>query len=231
MPSDLELKFIELLRKPVKSKEEVQELERTGKDLELEYRKETFDLIAELKEAGLEINDIWELVNTKEPYPEAIDILLKHLPKQYHDKNKEGIIRALAVKEAKGKATSALINEFNNTPKEKQNLRWIIGNTIYTTIADEDIASILSIVKDKENGMSRQMFVAALGKIKFPQVELTLIELLNDDQVAANALEALGRLKSMKAKGQIMQLLYHPNSLIKKEARKALKKIEQHKIP
>jgi hypothetical protein len=225
MSSDLEKKFLELLRKPVKSKHEVQEMEEIGEKFKEELNNETRELLNQLKAAGLNVTSVWDLVNTKSSYPEAIDILLNHLRKKYHHKNKEGIIRALAVKEAKGKATSLLIDEYYKTPKDEKSLRWAIGNTIFTIITQQDLDKILPIVQDKDNGESRQMFVASLGKIKSDRAEDTLIELLDDNEVSAQSLYALGLLKSKKAKEKIILMKNHPNPLIRKEANESAKKI------
>lgn len=181
----------------------------------------------ELSKVGVLIDDIYDLVNTKEPYPIAIPVLLNLLKNGIeHIGIREGIIRALAVKEAIGVANPVLFEEYNKTPKDKMLLKWAIGNTVYTTITEDYIEKVIAIVKDKSNGMSRQMFVLALGKIKSTDTENVLIELLDDNEVCPHALDALGRLKSTKAIGKITSLLTHSNSLIKKEALKALKKIK-----
>jgi len=193
--------------------------------LEKELNSEEKELVQELNAIGLDVSSVWDLVNTKESYPDAIPILIKHLSKEYQDKNKEGIVRALAVKEAIGKASPVLLEEYNKVPKDKMILRWAIGNTVYTIITEADVENILRIVQDKENGISRQMFVAALGKVKSEKAENTLISLLDDAEVTPHALEALGRMKSKKAKEKISMLTNHPKALIRKEAQKALKKI------
>lgn len=180
----------------------------------------------ELEKVGISINDIYDLVNTNESYPTAVPVLLNLLETGIDDMGtKEGVVRALAVKEAIGKASPILIAEYNRVPKDKMLLRWAIGNTIYTTITKDDVESILPIVQNKTNGISRQMFVAALGKVKIENVENVLINLLDDDDVIAHALEALGRMKSKKAKDKISALTNHPKALIRKEALKALKKV------
>lgn len=181
---------------------------------------------SELAKVGITVNDIYDLVNTDKPYPSAVPVLLDLLQEGIeHIGIKEGIIRALAVKEAIGKASPVLLDEYYKIPKDKTLLRWTIGNTIYITITEDDVERILPIVQDKENGMSRQMFVAALGKVTSGNTEDVLIKLLDDDEVAAQALEALGRMKSKKAREKILTLTSHPKALIKKEAQKALKKL------
>ena len=133
-------------------------------------------VLKELLNVGLSLNSIYDLVNTNEPYPEAILVLLNCLSEETDDKTKEGIIRALAIKEAIGKTGLILINEYNKIPREKSLLRWAIGNTMYTTISEKDVQDILTIVSDKSNGFSRQMFVAALGKFQLAEVESVLLD-------------------------------------------------------
>lgn len=220
----LEKRWKELAGKP-KTKIEIEEALLLAREIELNRAKEYSGLILELKEVGIEINSIWDLVNTRERYPEAIPALIKYLPKISYCKNKEGIIRALTVKEARGKATPVLIAEYEKTPKKEDNLRWVIGNAIATVMTLQDVEWILSVVVDKSNRRSRGQLVKALGTVKSGKVEDILIKLLNDDEVAPEALWALGKLKSKKAKEKIIALTNHPNKLINKEAHKALKKI------
>ncbi|MDR1199321.1 MAG: HEAT repeat domain-containing protein [Prevotellaceae bacterium] len=225
--SDIEKKFLELLKKQMKTKNEILELENTRLKLERILNDDEKPLIEDLLKAGINVKSVWDLVNTKESYPNAILILIEHLKKDYHEKNKEGIVRALAVKEAIGAANSVLIAEYNRIPKNKMSLRWAIGNTIYAIMTEKDVDPILSIVHDKTNGMSRDMFVAALGKVKSKKAEGSLISLLDDEEVTLPALGALCRMKSKKAENKISMLIKHPNVLIRKEAQKAFKKISQ----
>jgi HEAT repeat protein len=203
----------------------LKEKEQVRTALEAAYAEDEKPLVEDLQKAGLNITSSWDFVNTKSSYKPAIPILLEHLSKPYHLKNKEGIVRALAVKEAIGKASPVLIAEYNRTPKDKMLLRWAIGNTIYTTITEDDVESILPIILNKTNGPSRQMFVAALGKVKSGKTEDVLINLLDDEEVTPHALEALGRMKSSKAREKITLLTNHPKALIRREALKALKKV------
>jgi HEAT repeat protein len=228
MKTNFECKYLELFKKEVKTKDEVADMRQFAILFEQELNDEVKSLCDELRNAGLKINNLWDLVNTKTPYPEAISILLRHLQYDYHDKNKEAIIRALAIKEAIGKVGARLITTYNTIPKEKMTLRWAIGNTIYATITKEEIKDILPIVQNKENGISRQMFVAALGKAKPPEMEDVLIKLLEDDEVMLQAVGALGRMRSQKAKEKINTLLSHSNNVIRKEAQKVFKKISNN---
>jgi len=213
----------ELYGKP-KSEEEIEEYMSLISKIEAEYAKETVGLLNELKYVGVDVSSVWDLVNTKKSYPQAIDILIDHLNKDYHEKNIEGIIRALSVKEAKGKAAT-LIKKYEETPKIKDNLRWIIGNAIAVVMTLNDVDWIYRTVLDKSNGGSRSQLVYALGTVKTEKSEDILISLLDDEEVAPQAIAALGRLKSKKAKDKIVILNQSKNSLIRLESKKALKKI------
>jgi len=191
----LEKRWAELASKP-KSKEEIEETMLLAKKIELERAKEYKGLIDELSYIGIEISSIWDLVNSKDKYQNAIPVLLKYLPLVNYERNKEGIIRSLTVPEAKGQAVPFLLNEYYKLPKEKENLRWVIGNAVNVTITKNDVESIFPIVLNKENGLSRQMFIAALAKSKAVNVKEVLHQLVNDD-----------------------------DKVIRKEAQKALKKL------
>lgn len=190
---------------------------------------ETIDknkLVKKFRDKGIIINDIFDLVNSDESCPKAIPVLLELLNANVSDDTlKEGIIRALAVKEAKGIAGKFLISEFKRTPIQKMMLLWAIGSTMDVVMSEEDIDEVINIVSNKSYGMSRQMFVSALGKFKSEEIEEVLINLLNQEEVAPHALEALGRLKSKRAENKVRSLLKHKNSLIRREAAKALEKL------
>src|SRR5450631_2230736 len=76
--------------------------EREAKELELKQRqersrKEQAKLLAELWDAGFQVESVWDFVNTADKYPAAIPILLRHATLPYSKRIKEGIVRALTV--------------------------------------------------------------------------------------------------------------------------------------
>ena len=183
----LEKRWAELLANTGKPKSEkelkeyTEEVMALGKQIELERAKEYKGLIDELADLDIKINSIWDLVNTKSKYPKAIPVLMKYLPLVSYVRNKEGIVRALTVPEAKGLVVPLLVKEYLQLPIDKENLRWVIGNAVNATITESEVANIFPIVLNKENGLSRQMFVTALGKIKTDNVKSVLLQLSNDD--------------------------------------------------
>lgn len=222
---ELENRFQELLVKPYKSTNEIIEKEKVRLSIEAALKEDEQDLVNELQNVGLSVSSVWDLVNTQNSYSRAIDILIKHLNIEHYEKNKEGIIRALTIKEAKGKVTLILRAEYDKTPKENYILRWVIANAIATTMTLRDVEWVILTVTDKSNGISRGQLVEALGTIKSERIEDILIKLVGDDDVALNAIVALGKLKSKKAKANILELINHPNKDIRQTAKKIIRKM------
>ena len=191
---ELDRRFNELAGKSPKTKAEMQEKEMVRRAFELAIRRQEKTLMDEL--AGVGINaEVWDLVNTSSSYPEAIPILISHLGRSYHDAIREGIVRSLAVKEAKGLANKAIIAEYHKVPKEDHIFRWAFGNTMRVIVTNDDLDDLIGIVLDETNGDSRNMFVRALAKIKSPKVREVLSQLAKDKCriVADEAKRALKR--------------------------------------
>lgn len=170
--------------------EYTQEVISIGKKIGLERAKEHQELTDELLGVGIKIENIFDLVNTREKYPKAIPFLLKHLQKKYSDDIKEGIIRALTIKEAKGVAVPLLIKEYLKTPKEKEDFRWAIGNAVWATITKNEVEAILPIVLDKSNGWSREGFIYALSIVKDDKVKDVLVQVMDDnDKIVREAVK------------------------------------------
>ncbi|TKC12587.1 hypothetical protein FA048_02930 [Pedobacter polaris] len=221
----LEKRRLELLSRP-RSKEEIEESLELDKEIELERAIEYEEMKPELEKIGININSIWDLVNTKKLYPAAIDTLIKYLLKVKHDRNLEGFARALTVKEAKGKASIALISIYESIPKEKEDLRWAIGNAIATTMTNTDIPWLFVAVQDSSSGRSRGQLIRAVATVKTEEAENILIKLLDDNKAILPAIQSLGKIKSKKAKDKLLSLTGSTNRDVNQEALKAIKKIE-----
>lgn len=87
---------------------------RLENDQEYQRKKEAFDaelkeraallraaeqpIVHDLGEAGVEVESVWDLVNTAEPYPNALPVLMDHLERGgYPERVMESLGRALAV--------------------------------------------------------------------------------------------------------------------------------------
>ena len=190
-----------------------------------EHKRITAPIMADLRSAGFEFGTLDELRRSGKQYKGAVPILLSWLPRVDALDVKESIIRTLSVPWARGIATKPVLEEFSKAPNEAMTFRWAIGNAM-EVIADSSVADeILNIVADASNGMARQMFILALGKLQDPRAIPLLLKLLKDDEVAGHAVEALGNLKAVEAKAALESMLKHPKEWVRNAASTALSKI------
>jgi len=54
-------------------------------------------LVSELNESGFSVKSVWDFVNSKHDYLDAVAVLLKHLQIEHHPKILAGIARSLAI--------------------------------------------------------------------------------------------------------------------------------------
>lgn len=184
-----------------------------------------------LRFAGMPVNSIYDLVNTRETYPMAIPILIRMLREVQHPRIKEGIARALTVKEAKTVAND-LIEEFrcmNPTDFASAQVKWAIGNALSAAASDEVIESVIGLMEDERHGSARAMLPLALANArKKRRIAIdALLHALDEDIMACQAAEALAKLKAVEAMGPLTALSRHANRDIQKAAAKALKRLQR----
>ncbi len=192
-----------------------------------EYARLMEPIISDLRAVGFEIKTLDELRRSHTKYGRAVPILVGWLSKIQDVDAKESIIRTLSVPWAKGSATRGVLDEFYKAPPEAQNLKWAIGNAM-EVIADQSVADeILKIVANRSNGMARQMFVLALGKLDAQESIPVLIELLEQEDVAGHAAQALGSLRAVAARSELQKLTIQGKPWVRKAAAKAISQIEK----
>lgn len=111
-----------------------------------QFRIEEEPIIADLAAAGFEVDSVWDLVNTNRSYPTTIPVLLDHLRRSYHARIREGIIRALTVKEAKGIAGGDLLNELRQETESEN--RWALANALTVVAERDDVPALQALLDD-----------------------------------------------------------------------------------
>lgn len=85
-------------------KDEDFQRKKASRDAELQERVAVLraaeqPIVADLGDAGVVVESVWDLVNTATPYPDALPVLMDHLERGgYPDRVMQGLGRALAVK-------------------------------------------------------------------------------------------------------------------------------------
>lgn len=181
------------------------------------------ELIKEANTNGFDVEDFNELNSIKRKIKNLIPVLIKYLYVFEKENFKEAIIGILGVK-GFYEATETLLNLYcsNNVTIDK----WAIGDALYSIQDKRFEEKYIEIVKDKTNGISRQMIVILLGKLQCEKAIPTLISLLQDDDVNGHVIIALGYFKDNELVKYIEPFLSHEKRWIKKEAEKTIKKIK-----
>jgi hypothetical protein len=155
-------------------------------------------LLYDLKNIGVQVESVWDLVNTADKYPAAIPILLRHLPLPYHKRIKEGIIRALTVNYAGPEVLRELIKQFcEQTDNSANSLKWVLGNAISEVATPADAETVIALAMDPSHGDSRDSITQRLPRVVKNKARLNevLQHLMRDKQTEQYArLAARGRI-------------------------------------
>jgi hypothetical protein len=147
---------IELMKKLNQDKEyqeKQQERANKMKLLEIVYEEDEIFLISELKSIGLEVNSVWDLVNRKNDYMEAVPILINHIGVKHHPRILSGIVRSLAIPALKDnqKLWDGLVELFTQTKSDDEiSIPENRGLTTSISVALESLANKerVDILKD-----------------------------------------------------------------------------------
>jgi hypothetical protein len=193
-----------------------------------QYRDDQAPVVADLRAAGVAVDAIHDLsdpgVNGAE-YSRALPVLIQWLPRMANPEVKLTIIQALATPRAR-MAAHTLIDEFRR-PQPREILRWDIGNALSYAADASVFEEIAELALDPRYGTARQELCLALARTRDTRAADFLLQLLEDEDVTAHAVEALGKLKAARARPAIEGLLSHPKELVRREAKRALARIDK----
>lgn len=171
------------------------------------------EMLADLAAVGVEIRDVYDLVNTKAEYLAAIPVLIAWLDRVDErpgswdrERWREGIIRSLTVKYARPVAARPVIRQFAMMPEPSGlGCGWVAGNAL-GVVADESVADeMIALMLDRGLGRAREMLFEAVPRIakRRPDIVEPVRTLLDDDDVRAFVIMALGRLGDVASRGRI----------------------------
>ena len=173
-----------------RAREEEERLKRAQ-----EYRRAEAPLVEELRAAGYQVQSAWDLVNTPGSYPTAVPILLAHLPRPCPAAVREGIARALAVREA-----ICGWELLTRLYRDEQEVRAKDGLAVAIAAAanDESIGDVIALARDKTQGPSRVLLLGAFERSADPRARAALMDLGTDPDLAKEIQLILRRLKRPK---------------------------------
>jgi hypothetical protein len=134
-------------------------------------------LAEDLRAVGLSASSAWDLVNSKEPYSQAVPVLLKHLQRPYSDRIREGIARALAIPQAEVQENwTLLVAEYcrasfgrggvaiGDTKEYRLGAKDGLAVALSAAATDDRLPELIALAEDPIHGESRILLLSALKK-------------------------------------------------------------------
>lgn len=193
------------------------------------YAEAAAGLLAELEAAGFPVETIAQLrlLGSRS----AVPVLVKWLPDIDYLPLKRDLIAALGSPWARPVSARPLVEEFRRVdPAEDSadtSVRWSIGDALERVADESVIDDVIEIATDASHGHHRALVVTALGNMRKQRERAlpVLLKLLDDEVVAPYAVMALGKLKAREARTAVKRFLNHPESWVRKEAKKTLARL------
>jgi hypothetical protein len=168
------------------------EQDRAFAELEARLKAAEMPLVRDLAKIGIEVESVYDLVNTASSYDKAIPVLLDHLRRPYPDAIREGIARALAVRATKQIGWQILIDEYCSTDLAHPRVKDGLAIALSEASDDSVIPLLIDLAKDKRHGDSRILLLLGIKRSRLPKAKQAITE-LSDDPVFAKEIRSWGR--------------------------------------
>ncbi|MEZ0349206.1 hypothetical protein [Mycobacterium sp. pR1184] len=191
----------------------------------------------ELNEAGIPEDTVWELVNSRNDYPEAVPIIvdwLEHLdervpPDEDRRAWRAGLLRNLITKHAKGNRAAAdvLFHQFEIEPP-LTNLELEAAGFALAEVADRsDFPRVAELIRSGRDFPTKSVLVEWLGRIKTEEAKDLAVSQLPYPSRRIPAMRALVRQKATGVRDAVAAYLDDEHEVFRKEAQKTLDKLPE----
>lgn len=152
-------------------------------------------IVADLRSVGLEVESVWDLVNTSVPYPEALPVLLKHLQiGGYPDRVMDSLARALAVKPAVFAWDQLRELYLKATGRGEQEG---LAVALTASATKDHLEALIDLLNDQSRRETRGHFLTAIKRVGGSR-GLELLESLKDDPLFGQEARRLLKTRSKK---------------------------------
>jgi hypothetical protein len=173
-------------------REEEREAER--RQLERQLRDAEAPLLRDLADVGVDVDSAWDLVNTSTPYPDALPVLLDHLGRDYPDRVREGMARALAVRGDAAFAWATLLRLYRQEPAGTD-AKDGLAVALAAVAAGSELNELTELAADARHGESRILLISGISRLRSTEAREALDRLADDPVVGTEVRRRLKRRK------------------------------------
>lgn len=157
---------------------------------EKRYAEAQAPLVQALAEVGVEVESVWDLVNTSDDYSEAIPVLEEHLKDDsYPDRIREGIARSLSFRKA-APVWPTIVDLYRSTT-DSFDLQQGLAVAMAGTVTDETVDELVTEAQRAEHGESRLLLLLGLRRLKSAAAKEALEGFVDDRELGENAAKEL----------------------------------------
>jgi hypothetical protein len=186
----------EMLRSDPEYRAKVEAVEAERQERVRLLREAERPIVADLRAGGVVVDSVWDLVNTSEPYPSALPVLMEHLERGgYPERVMESLGRALAVRPSVSyweRLTTRWLEA--RDPGEEDGAAVALA-ACATQAQLDDLIAFLSV---EERGQSRIYFIRPILKVGGDRGR-QVIEALRDDPMFGDEATALLKTRRNRA--------------------------------
>ena len=141
------------------------------------YDQDQKELVEELNVLDCNVESVWDFVNRKYDYPQAIPILIKHLNIKHHPRISAGIVRSLAVPVLKNndELWQILVGLYQKTPSDKlidvaceRGLQQAVALALANNATKERIPNLKMLIAKCPDGDALSWLEKAIVKLEKP---------------------------------------------------------------
>lgn len=191
----------------------------------------------ELDAAGIPEDTVWDLVNSRNDYPQAVPIVidwLQHLdervpPEEDRRAWRAGLIRNLITKHAKGNraAIDILFHQFEIEPPLSNLELEAAGFALAEICERSDFPRVADLIRADRDFPTKSVLVQWLGQIKTDEAKELAVSQLSKPATRIPAMRALVRQKASGVRDAVAKYLDDEHEIFRKEARKTLDKLPE----
>lgn len=156
-------------------------------------------IVDDLRRVGVDVQSPWDLVNTSDPYPAALPVLLHHLKLgTYPERVLQGVGRALAVKPAAFYWDDLVaLYESVDSGDTKDGL----AVALMVTVTKDTIGELIALCEDHSAGPERIYFLKPIMRLGGERGRTMVASVVDDPVLGKEATALVNRARRSKKSG------------------------------